>query len=431
MKPRYYPHVTILGAVALTVAPLLLVLLLTATRDEFAANELQMAGETWSDVPADASKQLSPTDVLHPDAIVQSKKTAREGVPEAPEQSSGVARLAMTEPRETNRQQVPTYGGPVLTTETRPTVSNAETDTEAVRQMAALPEPESRSADVDMVPIPELPLSPTINAAGNTSSAKQSADQEILPPAHRPQELYADAAAQHDRRSTDTLPYEDHAGELPGEAPVPSAFEVTGHLAMAGGTSTGMGGVPHRPADSVPPPTERTGPVASPNSEHVPAWKLKRNRRGSEKQNGDRPESPDLSSDPRMTEAAAFAPGFGSEPVAVIEDVILQHPLENRRVARVENLVAVTRAPGWPVALVRSDLPDDHWWVQQMVGIRGNAFAARVNFGNETSIAGSVYHLVIVFLDSPDEVRRFRIAKQFKELPEGVRRTREFTFVRR
>ena len=59
------------------------------------------------------------------------------------------------------------------------------------------------------------------------------------------------------------------------------------------------------------------------------------------------------------------------------------------------------------------------------------AFAARANFGNENSIRGSVYHLVFVFLDSPDEVRRFRIAKQFRELPEGIRRSREFTFTRR
>lgn len=122
--------------------------------------------------------------------------------------------------------------------------------------------------------------------------------------------------------------------------------------------------------------------------------------------------------------------GFGTNSEVPLEDVILQQPLESRRVDRVENVVAVTRAKGWPIALVRSDLPDDFWWVQQMVGIRGNAFAARANFGNEDSIPGSVYHMVIVFLDSPDEVRRFRIAKRFKELPEGSRHSREFTFVR-
>ncbi|MBL8819735.1 MAG: hypothetical protein JNL58_27165 [Planctomyces sp.] len=115
---------------------------------------------------------------------------------------------------------------------------------------------------------------------------------------------------------------------------------------------------------------------------------------------------------------------------ALIEDLIIQTPLEVAGVGRVENLVGVTRATGWPVALVRSDLPDDVWWVQQIVGIQGNSFAARINFGNEYSVSGTAYTLVVVFLDSQDEVRRFRIAKQFKEIPTGVRRSREFHYIR-
>ncbi|MCA9034954.1 MAG: hypothetical protein KDA91_07490 [Planctomycetaceae bacterium] len=114
----------------------------------------------------------------------------------------------------------------------------------------------------------------------------------------------------------------------------------------------------------------------------------------------------------------------------LLEEVVLQSPVEKRRVNRIENVLAVTKAKGWPVALVRSDLPGDDWWVQQMIGIHGTAFSSRVNFGNEESIPGSAYRLVFVFLDSPDEVRRFRIAKQFSELPEGIRHSREFFFVR-
>ncbi len=117
-------------------------------------------------------------------------------------------------------------------------------------------------------------------------------------------------------------------------------------------------------------------------------------------------------------------------PEGPIEDVAIQTPLETQPVGRVENVVALTRAKGWPVALIKSDLPDDVWWVQQMVGIQGTSFNARVNFGNEYSISGTQYHMVIVFLDSPDEVRRFRIAKQFKDVPAGVRRSREFHYIR-
>ncbi len=116
---------------------------------------------------------------------------------------------------------------------------------------------------------------------------------------------------------------------------------------------------------------------------------------------------------------------------ALLEEVIIQTPVEKVYVAQVENLVANTKAKGWPIALVKSDIPDDVWWVQQVVGIQGNSFAARVNFGNHNSISGSTYTMVIVFLDSADEVRRFRIAKQFKDIPEGIRRSREFNYVRR
>lgn len=115
----------------------------------------------------------------------------------------------------------------------------------------------------------------------------------------------------------------------------------------------------------------------------------------------------------------------------LIEDVLIQTPSVDTPVAQVENLVASTNAKGWPIALVRSDIPEDVWWVQQSVGIQGKSFAARVNFGNRESLSGSAYKLVIVFLDSPEEVRRFRIAKQFEEIPKGVRRSREFDFVRK
>ena len=127
--------------------------------------------------------------------------------------------------------------------------------------------------------------------------------------------------------------------------------------------------------------------------------------------------------------AAPPAPQQQKDPYLV--PVRLHSPREGRRVRRVEDAVGTTGTRGFPIALVRSDLPDSDWWVQQMVGIRGNAFSARVNFGNQTSIAGSKYKLVFVFLETMDEVRRFRIAKRFKELPDGVLHSQEFSFVRK
>lgn len=162
--------------------------------------------------------------------------------------------------------------------------------------------------------------------------------------------------------------------------------------------------------------------------------KIRRERNRKSKDGGEAladqgPEPPAKSS---TSELASARPGTFIEvdDPALIEEVLVQTPVEKAPVGRVENVVAKTTARGWPVALVKSDLPDDVWWVQQMVGIQGDSFGARVNFGNEYSLEGSSYRMVVVFLDSPDEVRRFRIAKQFKQIPEGVRRSREFTYVR-
>jgi len=211
---------------------------------------------------------------------------------------------------------------------------------------------------------------------------------------------------------------------------VPSTFGATGHLSVAAME-----------------PLERkqaARPVREGKEEEAGGRSTKKKRRrGSRsdkrvKAKEDEPSvAPARPAHTRPVPVAALppSPNDPADPAALpagpIEDVVLQTPLETNTVHRIENVIGATRAAGWPVILIRSDLPDDLWWVQQMVGAGGNSFSGRVNFGNEHSVGGSVYHMVIVFLDSPDEMRRFRIAKQFKELPEGIRRSRRFTYVRR
>lgn len=196
------------------------------------------------------------------------------------------------------------------------------------------------------------------------------------------------------KTQTEDLDEELNAALAQRSSTTDTHFESTGHLAMTGST----------------------GRTKSPRSRSV------RSPRSNAKT--------ESSSEAQMPTLLDEDP-FASEPKNPIVDIMIQQPSERRPVSKVENLVATTQQPGWPIALIRSDIPDDVWWVQQMVGIRNRSFASRVNFGNDHSLPGSVYHLVIVFLDSADEARRFRIAKQFKDLPEGLRRSREFTFVRK
>ena len=432
LKPKYYPHITILAAATMTVAPLCFVLSLPYIRDSGAMGHDSLVGDV-------------------PDTPVLIAKVGRSNLnepmvadsPPKPESSAGdttsitppTPRIASNRDASKNETRVallpaesqPSFAAvPELSSERPSASATHQQDAQAVIEMAA-------ADNVSPTDSSELPV-PIPAARVETESVSEDEEREVL---------VADASSSAPVLKMEPYSLDEATKPEPAQndepfvEPVvrpPSAFEATGHLSMAGGTTGVIGGTPKPVAPRTPPASAKTGRKTETtkteitNTEpepRIPRWKLNRQKEQAEAA------SMAVTGDRASDVNEAFAPGFGTKPPVQLEDVILQQPLENRRVSRMENLVAVTRAPGWPIALVRSDLPDDHWWVQQMVGIRGNAFAARVNFGNADSIAGSVYHLVIVFLDSPDEVRRFRIAKQFKELPEGVRRTREYTFVRR
>lgn len=383
LKAKYYPHVTVCGAAMLFVAPLCFVLLLPYLRGPADFEDAAFADSVIDAAIADedsvfvaaAEEPAGSVDFGHVPDVTPAA--------EPPSPVEAPTRMAM---RPTDNSLAPAEY-------THPTPVAPIDDAAAVIDMASIAS--SPSATESAVPIPrqmksQLPEPPAMDAiasepateVASVASAKSNAEEFVEP-------------------KVDAKTY----------------FDATSHLAMRDG-GLGSGGTG----------TSMNGNTRVATNDRVA------DRRSSAKMT--QADQRKLASDARsagglMADVIPKEGTFGESPVAIEEEVILQQPLESRMVSRMENVVAVTRAQGWPVALVKSDLPDDQWWVQQMVGIRGNAFAARVNFGNERSIRGSVYHLVFVFLDSPDEVRRFRIAKQFKELPEGVRRSRQYTFTRK
>jgi len=95
-----------------------------------------------------------------------------------------------------------------------------------------------------------------------------------------------------------------------------------------------------------------------------------------------------------------------------------------------EEFVATTNVPGWPVVMVRSETEGDHWWVQQLVARRGNIIAAKVSFGNEDTVAGHQFEVVVLLLESSAETVRFKTARKFEDLPKGVQRSAVYRYVR-
>ncbi|MEQ9412137.1 MAG: hypothetical protein RIK87_30785 [Fuerstiella sp.] len=396
---------TVLAAALMLLAPLCMVLLLSHLR----APDDDFDWSVQTDSSTDKSTRLSDTTLL----------TGEDTEPKTA-QSTSTTPMATAATPSTTATPTPTPAPTSMATATLPTAAQAQAQAQMHMQT------------------PTIVNTPAATPAPTPSAADSSLPAQVMNPAPafssdtRDPQMAETAGAGEARTSSMAGDSENEPFPLPEVSP-PSTFAATGHLSMAGGTAGAIGG-------TTKPMTPATGDLAAtpgmePGGATAPAGRnSERSARTPRKRRSGTPEPRMPGNDPAAastTADAPWAPGFGTEVTAPEEDVILQHPLESRPVERVENLVAVTQAKGWPIALVCSDLPDDHWWVQQMVGIRGNAFAARVNFGNEDSISGSVYHMVIMFLDSPDEVRRFRIAKQFKELPEGIRRSRKFTFIRR
>ncbi len=375
MKSKYYPHLTILVATLLTVLPLL-VLSLSLT-DSSPNTEIafdQSAGGPL-DEPSGAPR-----------------------IPKQPTQSrrSDMGPLTLTNSRTTSLASIPKTPSakpePIPQTQSMPEVAVA--NPVVVNSVHSVPQP----VDAIELEMSESELNQQVELANAAHHAAVVADNGMH-----------------------ALPTSPDAGA--------SYYEATGHLAMRDQPQ-----IPDQTSNSAKPtsqnaPAQSTQDTGDVTSAKIPKSKS-RNSKSNEKDSGETiadivysvSQQPLDLNNPR-TKATA-------EDDKLIEDVAIQTPLESSPVGRVENVVAMTRAKGWPIALIKSDLPDDVWWVQQVVGIQGNSFAARVNFGNEYSISGSAFDMVIVFLDSPDEVRRFRIAKQFKEIPQGVRHSRAFRYIR-
>lgn len=415
MKPKYYPHATVAAAAALTIAPLCFVLSLPYLRSTTQKSESSAVASLDSPSTPEAHTVASATVVHKPNSVTQKATTANaKTVNPSSGSKRAETRVALLSARN------PTTAASHDLASSRPMPSVIPTET-GVREIIELADGNGETSAVDeTVPVP------AIAAASSDSLPQLVAMQPATGNLSEVRKHSADSKPAQETASPNAKAESPNSNDIFIEPPTEtskSTFEATGHLAMTGGTTGAIAGTA-KPVHNLTAPERVSDKEKKP--ERRPSRSRSRNS-GRSARNSDEATAADMT----VSGENPFAPGFGVTSPIQTEDVILQQPLENRHVARMENVIGVTRAKGWPIALVKSDLPDDFWWVQQMVGIRGNSFAARVNFGNEHSISGSVYHMVIVFLDSPDEVRRFRIAKQFKELPEGVRRSREFTFIRR
>lgn len=402
MKPKYFPLITLLAAVGLLLLPLCLLLMVT---------------HQGSSYDGELDRQLAETMAAeHRQKARTAPANAAPPMPVAPV----VDRVSVSESHAGSVETLAISG--TVPTTAFPQVNSGRTS-ETSTGTAIGVEPGIASSRSEMVS--------GVGVGGNRGVGGRVGEvvDEIglrLPELPAITGSYYDSTGHLALRDAGGARSDQPAGSIKPESdasraflsgksgPAPKGTDDSGQSRMIAGNVAPSPPGNHSAGDEM--ETERSTSDAETSSTRTGAGTAAKNRKSRSK-----PAAPTVDQVP-------LPPNDG--PEEVVEDVLVQTPLENRLVNRIEDVVAVTKAKGWPIALVRSDLPGDDWWVQQMVGISGNSFAARVNFGNENSISGSAYRMVFVFLDSPEEVRRFRIAKQFKEIPEGVRRSREYRFVR-
>ena len=379
MKRKHYPLVTVVVATLLIVVPLLLLSLSlygSATDSDIASDELRDNSRRSSIVIESTASNGSVSPIT--ESNVTAVPEGRSITPVASLIAQQLAAPTRQEPRQ------------------RPTLSPAVSV--SIPSISPPGKDVQEPADAVVSELPEIPLASEFLTANFPKSVPVVAKIEVV-----------------------ELPTRPDAGA--------SYYEATGHLALRTQPQ-----VPDPLANHVERPASPKEPQAVADAGEVASEKSRKSksrRSKSEEKKSAEAVSDLANADPALPvdpPRAGTKSSFDND--ALLEEVVIQTPVESALVGRVENVVAMTRAGGWPIALIRSDLPDDVWWVQQVVGIQGNSFAARVNFGNEFTLSGSAFSMVIVFLDSPDEVRRFRIAKQFKDIPEGVRHSREFHYIR-
>jgi hypothetical protein len=109
----------------------------------------------------------------------------------------------------------------------------------------------------------------------------------------------------------------------------------------------------------------------------------------------------------------------------------LIRPSQDAKVEMMSEVTGKVLMRGWPMVLVRADLPDCLWWAQQWAEPTAAAgyFKAKVRFGNDKSKDGSRFRLVVVMAKSEEDAKRFQPGSSFKDLPEELPRSAETVVV--
>lgn len=109
----------------------------------------------------------------------------------------------------------------------------------------------------------------------------------------------------------------------------------------------------------------------------------------------------------------------------------LVRPRQDSTVAPQSEVTGKVLTRGWPIVLVRADLPECLWWAQEWAEPTSATgyFKAKVRFGNDKSKDGSRFRVVVVIAKSEEDARRYKPGASFKRIPEDLPKSTETVVV--
>ena len=128
---------------------------------------------------------------------------------------------------------------------------------------------------------------------------------------------------------------------------------------------------------------------------------------------------------------------FATMPIAMVQGdeaketgVTLLNPQQQEKVKQVIEVAGRVHSPGYPVVLVRADQPGCLWWAQEWPKKTSQrTFKAFAQIGNDDSIDGSRFQLVVLMIPTSEGRELFKPGASFRELPPNLARSVETVVV--
>lgn len=108
---------------------------------------------------------------------------------------------------------------------------------------------------------------------------------------------------------------------------------------------------------------------------------------------------------------------FSQSPRSAEAAAIRVSATPGTEVQRIERLTCEADR-GWPVVMVRATASKEPWWVQASCEHEAeNRFQARVHFGNEKTLPGARYQMIVLTVADAAAAAKFAVGSQLEEIP--------------